>query len=239
MKKKYILATDLDGTLVGDSTAMQALFDYFEQQEMSVQFIYITGRHIESAQQLIKKEQLPTPDVLICDVGSSIYLPKEDSQMVENYEWANKIQVNWFPGEILKIVEAKDLQLQPNIPHAKRISIHMTDETKLKTICQTLTQTNLKYKFMYSSGKDLDILPQNSGKGNALSFVLKKYYAKESRILIAGDSGNDLEMLSLGYPSVIVGNAEKELQSLKNTPLLYKAKGCYAAGIKEGWEFFY
>ena len=92
---------------------------------------------------------------------------------------------------------------------------------------------------MYSSGKDLDILPQNSGKGNALSFVLKKYYAKESRILIAGDSGNDLEMLSLGYPSVIVGNAEKELQSLKNTPLLYKAKGCYAAGIKEGWEFFY
>lgn len=239
MKKKYLLATDLDGTLVGDTLAMKELFNYYEENNFNIQLVYITGRHIESAQQLIETEQLPIPDVLICDVGSSIYTPSNKTQMIEDYEWANHVQANWFPGEILKIVQEQNLHLQENIPHAKRVSVIVEDEAKLKSICQRLTQTNLKYKFIYSSGKDLDILPQNSGKGNALAFVLEKYYSNDYNILVAGDSGNDLEMLSLGYPSVIVGNAEKELQTIKNTPVLYKAKGYFAKGIKEAWEFFY
>lgn len=239
MKKKYLLATDLDGTLVGDTLAMKELFKYYEENNFNIQLVYITGRHIESAQQLIETEQLPIPDVLICDVGSSIYMPSNKTQIIEDYEWANHVQANWFPGEILKIVQEQNLHLQENIPHAKRVSLIVEDEAKLKSICQRLTQTNLNYKFIYSSGKDLDILPQNSGKGNALAFVLEKYYSNDYNILVAGDSGNDLEMLSLGYPSVIVGNAEKELQTIKNTPVLYKAKGHYAKGIKEAWEFFY
>lgn len=239
MKQKYLLATDLDGTLVGDTRAKNQLFQYFKQHETAIQLVYITRRQVESAQQLIKKENLPLPDVLICDVGSSIYVPLRQNQLVEDYEWANKTQENWFPQEIIDIVEEQSLQLQCNIPHAKRISIMISDECELKNICQQLTQTNLTYQFIYSSGKYLDILPQNSGKANALSFVLKKYYENEYNVLVAGGSANDLEMLAIGYPSVIVGNAEKELQTIKNTPVLYKAKGHYAEGIKEAWDFFY
>src|SRR5699024_1087452 len=105
--------------------------------------------------------------------------------------------------------------------------------------CQRLTQTNLTYRFIYSSGKYLNMLPEDSGKANALSFVFNKYYENEYNVLVAGDSYNDYYMLARSYQSFIIGNEEKGLQTIKNTPVLYKAKGHYAKGIKESWEFFY
>lgn len=52
-------------------------------------------------------------------------------------------------------------------------------------------------------------------------------------LIAAGGSGNDSKLLTLGHPSVIVGNAHPELQCLEETSYVYKAKHKYAAGIKE------
>lgn len=239
MEGTYILATDLDGTLVGNRSAVEELFQYFNKQYTELKLIYVTGRHMKSALQLIAEENLPIPDILICDVGSSIYLQTEANKFIEDKEWERKITSNWSPEAIVAVARKLGLPLQSGIPHRKRVSLHVTCEQEVKDMFQTLIQRDLAYKGIYSSGKDLDILPEKSGKGKALIYILQNYFKYIQSVLIAGNSGNDLDMLCLGYPSVIVGNAEKELQEVKNLPLLYKAKSHFAKGIKEGWEFFF
>lgn len=239
MKKIYILATDLDDTLVGDELALEKLFQYFRKQAIELKLIYITGRHFDSANELINNEKLPIPDVLVCDVGCSIYIQHTTHSFEEDIEWQKKLYSNWPEEEILNVIDHLSLEVQANIPLAKRISLHMTNEDKVKELCYRLTQKELPVKTIYSSKKDLDILPDTSGKGNALLYILKKYYPDYKNILVAGNSENDLEMLSLGYPSVIVGNAEEILLNMREIPLLYKAEGHYANGIQEAFEVFF
>lgn len=119
MKEKYILATDLDGTLVGNTSAVQELFQYFNKRHTKLKLVYITGRHITSALQLIRKEKLPTPNILICDLGSSIYLQSGTDEFIEDKEWKKKMNTNWSPSSVIRVVKKLGLQLQSGISHTK------------------------------------------------------------------------------------------------------------------------
>lgn len=72
------------------------------------------------------------------------------------------------------------------------------------------------------------VLSRDSGKGQAVSFVLNHYYNQSAEILIARDTGNDADMVELGYPSVIVGNSHPELHYLVDRPHVYKAAATHA-----------
>lgn len=239
MKHTYLLATDLDDTLVGNQHAHIQLFNYFREQSIDLTLIYLTGRHFDSVKRLIIEEQLPIPDILVCDVGCSIFLKHKPNLFKEDSEWHNKIYADWPKDEILNVISELNLELQKDIPLNKRVSLSITTEDQVKDLYKTLTQKNLPVKTIYSSKKDFDILPVGSGKGNALLYILSEYYQDIQNVLVAGNSENDLEMLCLGYPSIVVGNAEKNLLNMQATPLLYKAKNNYANGIKEGFKYFY
>ncbi|MBZ0256939.1 HAD family hydrolase, partial [bacterium] len=65
-----------------------------------------------------------------------------------------------------------------------------------------------------------------------------KWGVPMERILTAGDSGNDEDMLKNPCLSVVVSNYSKELEPLRNNPTVYFADGEYAAGILEGMDHF-
>ncbi|WP_260858064.1 HAD family hydrolase [Bacillus sp. FJAT-22090] len=236
-EKNFVLATDLDGTLVGDNSALCALLQHFEESSLQIALVYITGRHLASASTLILEEKLPKPDVLITDIGTAIYT---SPSLSEEKAWTEKMKSNWDPNEIIKISEKFPLLKRQALPTDDRISftIHQNEEI-VKEFKNALFENNIPHKFVYSSNRDVDILPLNSGKGEALVYTLQNYFKDNVQILIAGDSGNDLDMLSLDYPSVVVGNAQKELVEMDNHPLLYRATKQFAGGIHEGWLHFY
>ena len=55
---------------------------------------------------------------------------------------------------------------------------------------------------------------------------------------MAGDSGNDQEMLSGETLGVIVGNFSPELKKLRGRERIYFAEGEYAWGIIEGMNHY-
>nr|WP_316045884.1 HAD family hydrolase [Planococcus glaciei] len=59
---------------MGDPDGLQQLLEFYEEQVYDVSLIYITGRYFDSALSLIEEENLPVPDILVTDVGSSIYI---------------------------------------------------------------------------------------------------------------------------------------------------------------------
>ncbi|MEI4769381.1 HAD-IIB family hydrolase [Psychrobacillus sp. FJAT-51614] len=236
-KKPYMLATDLDGTLVGDQSALQRLLQHYEESSIEVELVYITGRHYTSATSLIALENLPKPDILITDVGAAIY---SSEKLTEDTTWEKKMLMNWHPERIIRLSSFFPALKRQTLPSTKRISFTIDQNDGIvKQFENALVEENIPHKLIYSSNRDVDILPENSGKGEALSYILQNYANDDVKVLIAGDSGNDIDMLTLGHPSVIVGNAQLELIQMENHPYLYRATEHFAGGIHEAWLHFY
>lgn len=222
--------------MVGEPEATRALLRYYEEQPYNVTLVYITGRYLDSALSLIKEAQIPIPDILITDVGTEIYEGPSFSPM---HNWTEKMEQNWDPVQISAIANQIEGLLPQQIPFKHRLSYTINSISPVLELEERLNQKNIKYKVIVSSGRDVDILPESGGKGEALRFLLQTKKWEDAKVLVAGDSGNDLEMITLGYPAVIVGNAQKELLDVEKSPMIYIAAKHCAGGIQEAWEYFY
>lgn len=235
-KIRHLLATDLDGTFVGDDAGLKQLLAYYDSLDEPVALAYITGRHRASVIELIDEASLPMPDILITDVGTVIY---HGESLFEDKLWTEKMTENWQPDNILKIAEGISGLTVQDLPHQRRVSFYASSMESAEALKTSLMKQDIPHTFIFSSNRDVDILPEGGGKGEALKFLIENYVKKEADILVAGDSGNDLAMLEAGYPAVIVANARPELADIEASELLYRASSSYAAGILEAWQHFY
>lgn len=232
----HILATDLDGTLVGDRKGLDGLLEFYNKQKFTVSLIYITGRHYQSALSLIQEENLPVPDVLVTDVGTEIHI---GAPLKKDLEWENKMLGQWQPEAIDGLAAIFEGLQKQDLPVTNRCSYYAEDIKIVEAFENSLTEAGIPHRLIYSGGRDLDILPAGSGKGSALEYILDKFSAREAKILVAGDSGNDKEMLTLGHPSVMVGNAQPELLECPESKMIFRASKACAGGIQEAWTHFH
>lgn len=64
--------------------------------------------------------------------------------------------------------------------------------------------------------KAVDIIPSNSGKGNAVKNVLKCFDIKQNEAMAFGDGDNDIEMLKEVAYGIAMGNSCENLKELAN-----------------------
>jgi sucrose-phosphate synthase len=119
-----------------------------------------------------------------------------------------------------------------------KISYYINEETDIEEIKERLNRINQRVKMIVSKNKDLDILPERSGKGKAIEFLIEKFNRSKDSIIVAGDSGNDEDMLTIGTPAIVVSNHSEELKKLKGKERIYFAEKEYADGILEGLKHF-
>lgn len=235
-KIRYLLATDLDGTFVGDEAGLRELLDYYDSLPERVALAYVTGRHRVSAMDLIRGEGLPVPDILVTDVGTSVFA---GPALAEDLGWKHRMSENWNPQAVLRIAEGiPGIRLQ-DLPDTRRVSFDADGGEPAEKLRSALSAESIPHTFVFSSGRDVDILPEGGGKGEALRYVIGKFAEERARVLVAGDSGNDLDMLMLGYPSVIVSNARPELLEAEDHETLFRASRPCAGGILEAWMHFH
>jgi hydroxymethylpyrimidine pyrophosphatase-like HAD family hydrolase len=88
---------------------------------------------------------------------------------------------------------------------------------------------------IYSSSRDLDVLPMKANKGNALTWLCGHLGLGVDEVVVAGDTGNDSSMLLLsGVRGIVPGNAEPELIQCLDGADAYRATGLCARGVLEG-----
>jgi hypothetical protein len=242
---KFLLVTDLDHTLVGDDFAQEQLNAWLvEQRSQGSKLVYSTGRSLVRYRELTQEAPLIDPDILIASVGTEIYPNLEDEP---DPVWSEVLSINWDRDEIVATtVHFADLVPQPETEQCPfKVSFFLTEEASIEVLPQletALQQRGLAVQLIYSSGKDLDILPRQANKGAAMKFIREALGFAPEQTLVCGDSGNDIALFAAGIErGVIVGNAQPELLRWHRenaSEFRYLAKAECAAGILEGLEYF-
>jgi len=233
---KFILATDLDGTLVGNRFAL-ANFNHFMIKNMNkFLLVYITGRTFSSTWQLISEENLLFPDIIITDMGTEIFLaPHFNREQI----WEQKMSATWDAAKIRKAIKNVNGLLPQDVHPRFRLAFYtkkaLFKETVLK-VRLAVEKAKLPIEIVSCMEHIIDIVPAGAGKGYALNHIQELFAIKKENTFVCGDSGNDLSMFSKGFKGIVVGNALPELkEALKfKSKEIYFSRSKYASGIMEG-----
>ncbi|MDY0376683.1 MAG: HAD-IIB family hydrolase [Desulfobacterium sp.] len=229
------LITDIDNTLLGgDPEYLKALMTLLEQNKDRLGFGVATGRMFESAVEVLKAHGVMMPDIIVSCVGTQI---RYGDSFYYDRGWETHISKNWKPDLMALRLEEIDF-IRPQEKEKQtpfKLSYYMEPgKDRLTMVHHLLTRNRFKYNLIYSHDEYLDILPFRASKGKAIRYIGYKWEIALKNILVAGDSGNDAEMLKGVPPGIVVGNYSPELESLKSTRNIYFARGSYSRGVMEG-----
>ena len=230
-----LLVCDIDNTLLGDTKSLRQLMQILKSSNHRVGFAVATERRYESTINVLKQYKIKIPDLLITSVGTEIHY---GHRMLLDTGWHQHINHHWEPQSLLEAMRSiPGIKLQPKIDQqAYKISyfINPKKAPSIREIVAHLRKLDLHSKVVYSHEAYLDLLPIRASKGMAIRYLSTKWGIEPKHILVAGDSGNDAEMLGGNTYAVVVGNYSPELERLRGRPHIYFADDYYAAGIIEG-----
>ena len=176
------------------------------------------------------------PDVIISSVGSEIYY-NSHGEYIYSTGWDAHISNQWKRDQIVKILSEFDsLNYQEEETQRKfKVSYYIEKERfDILQIREAFVKNKIKANLILSHNSFLDILPARASKGRAIRYLSYRWNIPHTSIIVAGDSGNDEDMLTGELLGIVVGNHGEELEKLKGRRRIYFAKNNRAAGIIEG-----
>jgi len=235
-----LFSTDIDGTVYDSDETAELFATFWESLQggpTSPLLVYNTGRSVEDVFELIKRTALPDPDYIIGGVGTKIIDFHYD---VTIDDWDLVLSENWDFESVKELVRSHypNLELQPDEcqnPH--KCSYYWYDKSvdEIAELRTALEESDIETQVVYSSGRDLDILPRKANKGNAIAWLAGRLEIPLDEIVVAGDSGNDLSMFLVGNcQGIVVSNAEAALLDVASKQGAFLASLPCAAGVVEG-----
>ncbi|MBP8937901.1 HAD family hydrolase [Agrobacterium genomosp. 3] len=239
MRPLRLFSTDLDGTVVGNNDATRRFRDFWQSlpDEHRPVLVFNSGRLVDDQLALLEEVPLPRPDYIIGGVGTMLHA-KERGELESAYR--HSLGTGFDPRRIADVMgRLPDVTMQAEqYQHGLKSSwfLHDADEKALADIEAALLAAKIDARIVYSSGRDLDILPKAADKGAALAWLCGQLHIGLDESVVAGDTGNDRAMFELnGVRGVIVGNALPELVSMANSNGRFYLSGATEAdGVIEG-----
>jgi sucrose-6F-phosphate phosphohydrolase len=231
-----VLVADIDGTLLGDTEALDRFAAWHDARRDGHRLVYATGRSRRSLAQAIAETSLPEPDVVISAVGTEIH----DSDGRAWPGWLDRLE-HWDADAVRKeLSRFRWLDLQPaaNQTNLKAsFDVRGLSAADHAEIRRALKQAELDATIVYSAGLYLDVLPSTAGKGNAARFLMESWGLTPGDVMVFGDSGNDLQLFQRGFRGTIVANALPELVAAVGRDT-YRSPLPYAAGVLDGIRYW-
>jgi hypothetical protein len=272
--KTILLCSDLDRTLIPNGAELESpsarpLFSQLAARRTELRLAYVSGRDKHLVREAVRDFDLPEPDFVIGDVGTSLYHVAGDRWHLDD-GWLDEIGRDWHgrTREDIAVLVAdaggRGLELQPPEKQNRYKISYYTDPSvdpqPLKEhLFRTLAEHRVPAHIIWSRDDEarrglLDILPRRANKLQAIRFLMRQENIDAESAVFAGDSGNDLDVLTSGMQAIIVKNAAADvrrsaldrLDERGQTQRLYQAKGDfhgmngnYAAGVLEGLVHFF
>jgi sucrose-6-phosphatase len=233
-----LFSADLDGTLLGNPESSQRFKTAWTalKPEGRPLLIYNSGRLVDDLRRFVDNGTLPPADYYIGGVGTQVFdvhegrmLNELDSHLADGWDLARVKEItSRFPG----------IRPQPDeFQHSFKSSwfLNQAKPEAIRELKRQLTETGAKVKVVYSSGRDLDVLPWNATKGGALRWLCERLSLPLDSVLVAGDTRNDASMFRLpGVRGIIVENALPELYEATVDVPTFSSRQILADGVLDG-----
>jgi sucrose-6F-phosphate phosphohydrolase len=268
--QKILICSDLDRTLIPngyqpESAHARPVFRRLAENA-HIYLAYVSGRDRKLILDAIEEFYLPLPDYAIGDVGTTLYRITNDNWQLSD-EWSDEIGKDWkgLSWEELAVCfeDMDDIRLQePEKQTRHKLSFYTDQDIDhqrlINDIRLILKQKHVPANIIWSVDETgtsglLDILPPRANKLHAIEFLMQQEQFSEDRTVFAGDSGNDLDVLTSGLQAILVKNAMAEVRreavnKLSHQHMMHRLylpegdflglNGNYAAGIIEGLVHF-
>ena len=270
MNGAILICTDLDRTLLPNGNqpeshdARRRFASFAARKEVTL--AYVTGRHLALVEKAIANFVLPRPDFVIADVGTSLYESAEDCWL-RRADWDEQFASEWggmdHTAIRLLFADLIELQLQGAARQSRYklsfdVPLYTDKHTLLPAMQQRLERQRVRASLIWSIDDPagialLDVVPESATKFHAIEYLMRREGFAPENTVFAGDSGNDLPVLSSSLLTILVANATRDvrdealqLSAARGTSdSLYLAKGDfmgmngnYSAGILEGVAHF-
>jgi len=263
MSERILLCSDLDRTLLPNGAQPESAEARPRLRRLArhpdLLLAYVSGRHEALLREAIREYAIPVPDFAVGDVGTTIFEVNGEHWQPWR-EWAEEIAPDWA-GASRDDLAALFRDLDPlreqeaEKQNTFKLSYYTPERLERDELLAEM-QARLAGKGVHASliwSVDeaaqvglLDVLPARATKLHAVRFLMQRLEIPEARTVFAGDSGNDLPVLTSGLQAVLVANAHPEVRDEAGAALaatgqserLYLARGDflgmngnYSAGV--------
>lgn len=242
MSQVKLVCTDIDYTVLGDPDATARFRDFWHAIPSPKQpcLCYNSGRLVDDQLELIRTSPMPSPDFVIGGVGTAIYDLRNHTFIKE---YAERLDHGWDLETVIQVMSATPgIELQPEQYQTKHKSswfLRDASPEQIREIESRLVSEGLEVTIIYSSSRDLDVLPTRADKGDALSWLCDFLDIELTEVVVAGDTANDLRMFQVpGVRGIVVANAKPELLEGTEDLPVYRSRAPEADGVVEGLRHY-
>jgi sucrose-phosphate synthase len=242
-RMERLLVMDIDDTLLGDPEGLRRFKESIRTVRPRLGIGVATGRSHDAARAALSECGLDGLDVIIASVGSEIYYGPDSTP---DRGWASHVRYKWHPQRVraaldrLPFLRLQEQSAQRDCKISYVLDVSQVNaEEALPRIHTALSRASASYTLILSHGTMVDILPCRASKGKAIRYLSFKWGIAPKKIITAGNSGNDTDMLLGRVSGIVVGNHEKELEGLRNADWVYFADASHADGIIEGLRHYH
>lgn len=234
---QLVLATDLDGTFLGGGDdERELLYNDLIERSDEVTLVFVTGRDLDFVAELIEQPGMPRPDMIIGDVGTTVVSGNGFTPIEPVQSW---IDARW-DGANERVLELLDghpgLTLQP-VMGPRRVSYFYEPTLLERQSIKVVEEAG--FDVVLSADVFFDVLPKGVAKGPTLTRLIDALDLPDDRVLVAGDTMNDLSLFHTGLKGVAVGNSEARLfDAVADLPDVYCSERHGCGGITEAIEHF-
>jgi len=267
MPERLLLCTDLDRTLIPNGAHPESprARERFAALVAGpgIVLAYVTGRHRQLVEEAMDQYQLPRPDFVIGDVGTTIYQVEQDGDWQPHKAWEEHISGDWNGKTNLELQRLLGdvtslLPQEESKQNRHKLSYYVARDANREIIGEAINRRlqslAVRARLVWSEDEQaatclLDLLPRAAGKYHAVAWLQRLLGFTDDNTIFSGDSGNDIEVMASAVPAVLVANSEpavreqsqRQAAAAGHSATLYIARGGfksmngnYSAGILEG-----
>ncbi len=241
---RWLLVCDIDHTILDPelrNPGLAELNKFLADCRDHVSFALSSGRSLDGIAPIADGFPICKPDWIIANVGTSLYSGLTED--TEDEVWRARMTREWGRAEIrAALADCPGLVEQESSAQGScKLSYYFTAPVPvvLPVLRRRLMPWILSSKFAVTLDRYLDVMPIWGGKGAPVEYLALKEDIPRDRVVVCGDSGNDRDMISLGFKSIVVANHSPDLDDLRVFPNVYFAERDAALGVLEGLSHFF
>ncbi len=234
-----LLISDVDDTLLGNDRDLARFSAWYERYRSRIRLVYASGNFYDVVAELVRDGVLPRPHAIVGGVGTDLRLYPSGRPI---FAWDERLYECWNEQRVREtLAKCDQLEPQPDEFQSEfKVSYYLRDASfsELARIRSVLRNASIDAELIYSSQRDLDVLPGGIDKGVAVKFLAEYYGYQPNDVIVCGDSANDLAMFQHGFRGIVVANAHPELTEFQS-PTVYRSPESMAAGVLDGLNYWF